>query len=223
MNETTKKSTNQKISDFLTRQKKVLFTVLTIVVCVIIVFGIYSTINNKKNNEIVNSTTKLDRLYNDLLRSEGDENEFIEYANTIITDYGNSRAELTAYSRMAGYYFEQKDFDKALEYYTLAYTNFPNDIATSVYMFNAAMANEELGALDDAILVLESAVNTFKNPDIDAPDFSSDIPEVLFNLARLYETVGNEEKAIENYEVLVAEYQSYNLASLAKTRLIQIK
>jgi tetratricopeptide (TPR) repeat protein len=124
---------------------------------------------------------------------------------------------------LAAYFYDKEDFTKAFDNYTLAYTNFPNDYAASVYMFNAAMAQEEIGDADKAIEILEEIVSQFKSNDIDVADFSADVPEALFNLGRLYEAQGNLEKAVEKYEILVAEYQSYNLSNLAKTRLLTLK
>jgi len=227
MSEVTKKTGSQVVSDFLTSQKKVLFTVLVIIVCSIIAFGVYSGINNKKQNEVVNVSIELDSMLSKLTRSEITEADFTKFTIGVIKDYKNTKAELAVYSALGSYYFDQSNFEKSLENYTLAYTKFPKDMANSVNMFNAAMCQEELGKKDQAIKLLEELVAKFKNSDINSDinsaDLSSDVPEAIFSLGRLYETTGDIDKAVNNYEILVAEYQSYNLSNLAKSRLITIK
>lgn len=222
MKATTKKTSNQIISDFLTGNMKVLFTILGVVAVSIIAFGVFSGISDNKQNIMINSTTDLDRLYEDALSSD-DAEEFLSYAASIIADFKGKKAELIAYSRLASYYYDKDDFNNAFDYYQLAYTNFPNDIAASVYMFNAAMAKDELGFNDEAIEILELIIIKFKSKDLEVADGSADIPEVIFNLGRLYEAKSDLTKAVEQYEILVAEYQGYNISSLAKTRLLTIK
>ena len=223
MKETTKKTASQILSDFITNQRKVLFTVLVVVVSVIIILGVWSGVKKNNNEKMVDATIELVDLSEKLARGEVPSEDFIKYANEVIESYKGQKAELLAYSKLAGYYFDNKDFEKALDFYTLAYTNFPKDMANSVYMFNAAMALDELGKTDESIKVLEWLVSKFKVSDINKADKSADVPEAIFNLGRLYESKGNTKKAIENYEILVAEYQNYNLANLAKSRLISIK
>ncbi|QEN03209.1 tetratricopeptide repeat protein [Thiospirochaeta perfilievii] len=223
MKETTKKNSNQIISDFLSNNKKILLTVLSVAVVLIIAFGVYSTVSQNKINEMINSTTELDNMYDEVLNSNGDKEAFVSYGNKLIEEYKGTKAEVIAYSRLASYFFDEKNFEKALEYYTKAYVNFPKDMAASVYMFNAAMCNEELGNVDQAIEVLTNLVKTYKSNDLESADLSPDVPEAIFNLGRLFESKGDLTKAIENYELLVAEYQSYNLSNLAKTRLLTIK
>ncbi|MGL1891776.1 MAG: tetratricopeptide repeat protein [Spirochaetaceae bacterium] len=223
MKETTKKTTNQIISEFLTSKKKVLFIILAVIAVTVLLFGLFSNLQLKKMSKMINSTTKLDMLYNEVLSSENDGQEFLDYATDLINNQSSTKAELIAYSRLASYYFDKEDFQKSADNYTLAFTNFPNDIAASVYMFNAAMALEELGQVKETISILESIVTKYKSSELDKEDTSADVPEAIFNLGRLYESEGDISKAIEQYELLVAEYQSYNLSSLAKTRLLSIK
>ncbi len=223
MKETTKKTSNQIISDFLTSNKKVLFTILAVIVCAVLAFGILSTVQKNSLDKMINSTTELDNMYEELLNDNGDEDAFIAYGLKLVEEYKGTKAELVSYSRMASYYYDEDNFSNALEYYTLAYTNFPKDIAASVYMFNAAMSHEEMGATDEAIKLLEEIVKLYKSSDIEVADSSADVPEALFNLGRLYEAKGNLTRAVEQYEILVAEYQSYNLSNLAKTRLLSLK
>lgn len=223
MKETTKKTSNQIISDFLTSKKKVLFTILAVIICAVAAFGILSGVQKNNLDSMINSTTELDNMYEELINENGDKDAFISFGLKLVEDYKGTKAELISYSRMASYYYDEDDFSNALEYYTLAYTKFPNDIAASVYMFNAAMSQEELGATDEAINLLEEIVTLYKSSDIDVADISADVPEALFNLGRLYEEQGNLTKAVEQYEVLVAEYQAYNLSNLAKSRLLSLK
>lgn len=222
MKETTKKTSNQIISDFLNSNKNVLFTVLAVIVVIIIAFGIITSINNNKNNLMINSTTELDRLFDEASQGESID-EFIQYADSLTVDFKSTKAELMAYSRLASYYFDNEDFDKAYNYYNLAYTLFPKDMAASLYLFNSAMAKEELGDVDEAISILENLVVLYKSSVLDVADRSADVPEAIFNLGRLYESKNDIDNAVLNYEILVAEYQSYNLSSLAKTRLLTIK
>lgn len=224
MNETSKETTSQKMSDFIVKKKKALLASLVIVIAVIVVVGVMSITMNQKNVEVMNATTKLFDLAEDLATSEDkDSKEFEEYAAKLISDYKGTKAELLSYTRLASYYFDEGKFQEALDNYTLAYTNFPDDIATSVNIFNAAMANEELGNIDETIKLLELIVEKYKSSTPEGKDLSSDVPEAIFNLGRIYEGKDDIEKASSYYDILVTEYNSYQLAGLAKSRLIDIK
>ncbi len=223
MKETEKETINQKLSNFLTNNKKILFLVLAILACIIIVFGILSKIQQKNRNIMVNKSVEIETLYHEVSHTDGDVESFITVANEGISKFPGTKAELMAYVKLASYYFDEKDFEKSEEYYTLAYTKFPKDLGVTVYMFNAAMSLEEQGKINDAIIILEKIVADFKSDNLEVPDKSYDIPEVIFNLGRLNEAKGDNNKAIEYYEILVAEYKSYNLSNLAKTRLLTIK
>lgn len=223
MNETKKKNSNQIISDFLTNNKMMLLIVLAVIIVVVVAFGIFSSVSTKNVNEVLNSTTELDRLYDEVNRDEGTEEDFVNYANKLITDFSGTKAEIVSYSRLASYFYDKKDYEKANEYYTLAFTKFPEDIAASIYMFNSAMSLEELNRVDEAIVVLQNLVTIFKSSNIDVADRSADVPEAIFNLGRMFESKNDTPKAKEQYEILVAEYKSQNLSNLAKSRLLTLK
>lgn len=223
MKETTKKSINQVISDFLTSNKNKLIIILGAIFLAIIVTGVVSTINKSNKNKMINSTTELDKLYSDILSGTIEESVFTGYANELISKYKGTKAELIAYSRLGSYYFDNSKFEEAAQNFELAFTNFPNDLAASVYMFNAAMAYEELGNDNKAVEILTTALELFKSKDIKIADKSADVPEILFNLGRLSEKSGDIEKAIGFYEILVAEYQNINITNLAKSRLLSFK
>lgn len=224
MSEHTKETAGQKMSEFITKQKKVLVSILIIAVAVIVVVSLLSFNANKKSYDVANSTTELMELFEKVSISDDENSEdFIAYANKLIAEKSGTKAELLAYSRLASYYFDKGEFQKAVDNYTLAYTKFPEDLASSVNMFNAAMSYEELGNVDEAIKVLEELVEVYKSSIAEGNDLSSDVPEALFNLGRLYEAKDDVENAVAKYEILVSEYNSYNLAGLAKSRLIVIK
>lgn len=223
MQEASKKNFNQIISDFLISNRKLLLIVLAVVVCGIATIGILSAVKTKKMEAVFTAVVDLDNKYDDLSESQEDKDAFTTYAESIINDFKGTKAELLAYSRLGSFYFEEGDFEKALANYTAAYTNFPDDIAVSVYMFNAAMTQEELGDIDKAIALLEDLITKFKRKNIDEADLCADVPEAIFNIGRLYESKGDLGKAKEMYETLVAEYQSYNLSNIAKTRMLSIK
>lgn len=223
MKDSTEKSSNQIVSDFLSNNKKVLITVLGVITLVLVLLGIYTMVSKSNTDKAFNATIELDNLYEELLSENIEAEQFIEYADSLVVEYKGSKAELMAYSRLASYYFDESLFDKAVKNYTAAYLNFPNDMAASVYMFNAAMALEELGQVDEAIKTLELLVATFKSSDLDVNDTSADVPEALFNLGRLAEGSGDTTTAISYYEQLVAEYKDYNITNLAKSRLLSFK
>lgn len=223
MEDSTKKNKSQILNDFLVQKKKVLISVLVVLLVAILTFGIVNSVIEQKSNEAVQAAAELDKIYEKVISEDNEAVELIDYSAEILSKYEGSIAELMVYSRLGSYYFDEKDFNKALENYTLAYTKFSDDLASSVYMFNAAMCLDELNRGVEAITILEELVKKYKSTDVKVADFSGDIPEALFNLGRLYEENGNTQKAVESYEILVAEYQSVSLSNLAKSRLIDIK
>lgn len=223
MEDSSKKTLSQLLSDFLIKQKRVLVASAVVIIVAIVAIGVVNNLASGNRARVIDSVSELDQIYEDSLTEKVDSLDFVKFAEKLITEDEGTIAELMAYSRLGSYYFDNEDYGKAFENYTNAYTKFPNDLASSTYMFNAAMALDELDREEEAIEVLELLVETYKSTDVKVGDISGDIPEALFNLGRLYESNGNLEKAISSYEVLVAEYQSYNLANFAKSRLIEIK
>lgn len=223
MEDSSKKTLSQSISDFLIKQKKILISVAVIVIAIIVVVGVVNSIANSNKVKLMDSISQLDEIYGDVLSEDKEISELEKFAQDLIDNNPGTIAELMAYSRLGAYYFDNDDFGKSFEYFTNAYTKFPKDLAASTYMFNAAMSLDELDREEEAIEVLETLVSTYKSDDVKVGDLSGDVPEALFNLGRLYEANGNNEKAIISYETLVAEYQTYNLANFAKSRLIELK
>ena len=132
-----------------------------------------------------------------------------------IQDYSGSYAEMRAYYTkgllLAG---EEKWSDSADSFLAVA-DKFTDSYLASAALFNAASLKDQAGDVDAAMALFQRILDEFA-------DVSSDIPEVLFNMGRLYEEKGNGAGAVESYEKIVSDYSSSSWTNIAKSRIIAI-
>jgi tetratricopeptide (TPR) repeat protein len=132
---------------------------------------------------------------------------------TQFAERNSAYAGARAYSLLGSIYAEKKDWVQAETAWTGAARKAPKTYLAPVALFNAAVAAEEQGNIDQAIsLYIESASYT--------KDFPA-APRSQFAAARLYEEQGNNQEAIDAYRGIAEKWPSASTwINLAWNRII---
>lgn len=111
----------------------------------------------------------------------------------VLEKYPRSRAAMLANYRMAGLYYEQKDFDAAIRHYEAFLQKIPdqNDLKTIAYM-GLGYCYEAKKDLKNALAVFEKAASA------KAGEVFAGINDQ--NIARIYEAMNDRARALEYYQ-----------------------
>ncbi|MBA4396215.1 MAG: hypothetical protein C0394_02315 [Syntrophus sp. (in: bacteria)] len=111
----------------------------------------------------------------------------------VLEKYPRSRAALLASYRLAGLYYQQKDFDAAIRHYELFLQKIPDksDLKTIAYM-GLGYCHEEKKDFKNALAAFENAASS-KAGNVFAGMNDQ-------NIARVYEAMNNRAKAVEYYQ-----------------------
>jgi len=219
--------TVDKISDFIQKNRKGIFA--TIIVVVVLFVGMLAYIYigdyfNKKANEHVE---ELNTRFTDiqLLKRQGDNisdqedallNDLEAYiAKTSPITEGKGFAQGKVWSLVGHIYSGKEAWEKAEEAWLNAANKGSNTYLGPIALFNAAVAAEEQGKLDEAVTLLEQCVSH-------KFDFPS-APRAQFNIGRLYEQLGKNDEALAAYRVVLTKWPNMPVFQyLAHNQIIKI-
>lgn len=179
--------------------KKIVNGVLTgVVVIAIIVVAYMNNVNSnnvKANTELGKVVTYYDQGKFDLAIS-GNLQENIRGLQSIVDDYGNTKAGELAKFYLANSYFAQGDYDKAVKYFLSVSVS--DELITASALSGAASCYEAKKDFEKAAATFEKAA--YKS----AKDVN--VAENIFHAARNYLAAGNKEKASELFKKVKKEY-----------------
>ena len=179
--------------------KKIVNGVLTGIVLLAIVIVAY--VNNVSSNNL-KATTELGKVlpYYDQgkydLAISGNLQDNIRGLQSIVDDYGSTKAGELAGFYLANSYFSQGDYDKAMKYYLNV--DVKDDLITASALAGAGACYEAKGDNAKAAPLYEkAALKTSKDVNV---------AENLFHAAQNYMLGGNKEKAIELFKKVKKDY-----------------
>jgi tetratricopeptide (TPR) repeat protein len=185
--------------------KKIVSGAITGVVILAIVVVAYTN-NVRGSNE--RATTALGEIlpYFDQQKFDvainGNPQENVRGLQAIVNEYGGTRAGERAKFYLADSYFEQGDYDKALQYYLDV--NVSDEIVTASALAGAGACYEAKGDHEKAAGYYEKAAfRSSKDPNA---------AENIFHAAQNYGAVGNKEKALDIYKKLKKDYPASTYA-----------
>ncbi len=173
--------------------KKIVNGVLTGIVILAIVIVAYT--NNVSSNNL-KATTDLGKVlpYYDQgkydLAINGNLQDNIRGLQSIVDEYGSTKAGELAGFYLANSYFSQGDYDKALKYYLDV--DVKDDMITASALAGAGACYEAKGDNAKAASAYEKAA--FRSTK------DVNVPENMFHAAQNYMLAGNKEKAIELFK-----------------------
>jgi tetratricopeptide (TPR) repeat protein len=206
------------IANFIQKNRKGLLigivTIVVLVVAFIAGLSIFDRIREKALEKVEDFARRYDTLIIDINESskEADVTALVDEL-TAFAEGNSAYAGARAYSLLGSIYAEKKDWVQAEKAWTSAARKAPKIYLAPVSLFNAAVAAEEQGNVDQAIsLYTESASYLDNFPGA---------PRSQFAAARLYEAQRNNEAAIEAYRGIAEKWPSASTwINLAQNRVI---
>lgn len=209
----------QRFIEFLSSYRIVLLTVLIVIIVGIVGSFLYLEITERRATAAANLAEELRTSYQEWTNlEEGEEKsaqleEIESTASEILDRFGNTFAAQRAHFVLASVAWENEDYEAAAAEFTTLAEEFPRSYLAPVALFNAAVAQEQLGNADEARSLYAEVVDVYA-------DSSAQVPRALFALGRLSEASESWEEAASYYNRILDEYGQSSWTTLARNRII---
>jgi TolA-binding protein len=209
----------KKVINFFSKNLKESLAFLSILLLISLSFylwNLYSSSHEKKARVMFNEAFKYYSLSVDK-GNPGDYQMSLTKFNDLVSKYPRTSVGRKSLFYLGNCYFWMKDFINAEKYYRLFLDN-----SSKKDMVLRKFAYEGLGYASEQGGKYEQALNFFKK--VSEEDGSNNPDDsVLINLARVYEELNQNDKAIEIYQKIIKDYpQSQNVA-IAKDKISTLK
>jgi tetratricopeptide (TPR) repeat protein len=185
--------------------KKIVNGALTGIVILAIVVVAY--LNNVNANNL-KATTELGEILNYYdqgnfdVAINGDLQQNVRGLQSIVDDYGSTKAGELATFYLANSYFAKAEYDKALQYYRDV--NVSDELVATSALAGAAACYEAKGDHEKAAATYEKAAfNSAKDVNV---------ADNMFRAAQNYMNAGNKEKAVELFKKVKKDYPNSSVA-----------
>jgi tetratricopeptide (TPR) repeat protein len=213
-----KRSLSDMLADFIRNNRRELLIATAVILATAVVFiagyAIRSSLREKANSAVEDFARRYEVLVIDINESEKaeDTQALLDELNDFAKKH-SGHAGARAYSLAASIYAEQKNWALAESAWRSSAKKAGKSYLAPVSLFNAAVAAEEQGNLDQAIeLYAESAAHV------------SDFPAAAraqFAIGRLRESQGDAQAALEAYKVIAEKWANESAwINLAQSRII---
>ena len=208
----------QRFIEFLSNYRVVLLTVLAVIIVGIVGSFLYLEISDRRATAAANMAEELQTSYQEWLDLEEEEQssrqeEIESSASEIIDRYGNTFAAQRAHFVLASVAWENENYEEAASQFGTLAEEFPRSYLAPVALFNAAVAQEEIGNPEEARTLYQELVDEYA-------DSSAQVPRALFALGRLSEGSEAYEEAASYYNRILDEYGDSSWTTLARNRII---
>lgn len=211
-----KKTASEKVAGVLAKYRFFFIGIIVACIVVSIVLGIVLTVMDSSKEKAL---SQLDKIVYSLTQASSDEleaaqdkalPEILELAEGSGGKVVSVRANMVA----AEIYFSRQQWQEACDAWLAAASKDEKAYTAAVCYFNAAVAYEEMGNNEEALVNYEKVL-------LDSECLF--VPRALFSLGRINESLSDYETASVWYTKLVDEYPSDNWTTLAKSRLIELE
>jgi len=214
-------SAAEKINNFITNNRKAIFTVIFIIIAAFVVLIAYFSITDSINKKAIIALDELNGKF-DELKLDNEEDYNAPEVETLLAEIKkfaektNGFAGTKAWAIIGQIYSGRKDWVNAQEAWLSAAKKGNKTYLAPIALFNAAAAAEEQGNLEQAIGLLEQSVaHKFEFPAAARAQFS---------IGRLHETLGNKTAAVEAYRVILSKWPELPVwQNLARSRIAVIE
>lgn len=210
------------ISSWLIKYRVVLLSIICLLVVAAIVIGVVFAINentrNKGFSELDSYSLEHTKLLEDSSLASDElllkESDILAKIVKLATSNKNNAVGSRAYMLAAEITFKNEDYTNAKDYWIAGANANKKAYTAPLCWYNAAIAAEELGLIDEAIANMDLAISQ--------EEFSLK-SRALFNAGRLEELRNNYEAAATRYNELNALFAGDSWANLGKSRLITLE
>lgn len=208
----------QRFIEFLSSYRVVLLTVLGVIIVGILGSFLYLEIADRRATAAANLAEELQTSYQEWVDLEGEEQESVREeiestATEILDRYGNTFAAQRSYFVLANVAYESEEYEEASTQFRTLAEEFPRSYLAPVSLFNAAVAQEQLGNPEEARSDYQQLIEEYT-------DSSAQAPRALFALGRLSENNQAYEEAASYYNRILDEYGDSSWTTLARNRII---
>lgn len=133
----------------------------------------------------------------------------------ILKHYASTKAARLTLPLLADMYFKAGSYDKAIDLYKKALSDFPNEDSIRALLWN------DLGYAFEGKKDYRSAAESFKKVAAFQGNFLK--ADAYFNLGRMYELLNNKQKALEAFERVAKDFADTVHGDIAKTKVSQLK
>lgn len=215
---TEKKTISQKVNASLEKNRKVLIAVFVLLFAALIGCVVWSVVSSKaaEKNIAEIDTISYELTNKSLSLDEAELKERTTAAMEKLVPYTKKggisgvRANMLA----AEIAYSEKDYTKAVEYWTAAYKKGKNSYTAPIAQYQLGVCYEQTNDFAKAAECYKTAAET--------KGFAL-ASHALFNYARILESQNNYAEAVEAYQELAATYASDEWANLAKTRVLDLQ
>jgi len=217
---TTKAKFMEKFSQFLLRNRVLLWSLLISIAVLITGYFIWFEWNK---HTIENSSLLAEDaqgLYQEWSTEEDQnrkneiEEELLEALNLVIRKYPHQYAAERALFIKGNLFFEKENWDDAAKAYLDLAHSFANGYLAPLSLFNAAVAYEELNEPDNALANYKLITENYSDNYL--------LPHALFSLGRIYEQKEEYDLAFSSYNRLEDDYSASNWTKIARNRIIEL-
>jgi tetratricopeptide (TPR) repeat protein len=214
---------NERIGDLIQKNRMQLLAALAAIVLVIVAFVVISVVREKTQSNALSKVDALNRRYEAIKESSYGEEDLdgsrqieLGIISSELTEFENKNsgfAAARAYSINANISMDQKNWETAEEKWLKAAEAAPKSYLAPIAVYNAAVAAEEQGRIEQAIAYYSRAA-----------DYGDSFPAAAraqFSVGRLEESRNNRVSAIEAYRNLLAKWPNEPVwPNLAQNRLL---
>ena len=211
----------EKINDFIQRNRRGIILSASAVFILVAGLIIFLSLQDVLGKKAVGEVEELNRRFDEFRFLIGDEN-YASDIETLLADLNafaknrNGIAGSKAWSIIAQIHSGRKDWQQAESAWLNAAKAGDKTYLGPISLFNAAVAAEEQGKLEQAIELLEKSVaHPFEFPAA---------PRAQFSIGRLYEQIDNYPAAVEAYRAVLINWQDIPVwQHLARSRITAIE
>jgi tetratricopeptide (TPR) repeat protein len=219
-NENRKTDIGEKLIEFIEKYRKAILVSIGILVVLFFGLVIFISLHGVFQKKAITEVEELSARFDELRFSMEDESKTADIT-ILLADleifvknkggYPGSKA----WSMIAQIYSGRKDWQNAKDAWLSATKTGNKTYLAPISLFNAAVAAEEQGNIDEAIELLEKCIShPFEFPAA---------PRAQFAIGRLYEKQDNYPAAIEAYRTVLANWQDVPVwQQLARSRITAI-
>jgi tetratricopeptide (TPR) repeat protein len=214
---------NERLGDFLQKNRKILLSVLACLAVILIGFTVVFSIRDRVRAKALSQVDAFNRRYDALKSfinseepvddSKQEEISALQEELAVFASKKSGYAAARAYGISADIYADQKKWAEAEKAWSASAKAAGKSYLGPVSVFNAAVAAEEQGNIESAIELYTKAI-----------DFGNVFPAAAraqFSVGRLQESLNNREAAIEAYRNIVSKWPGDPVwSNLAQSRIV---
>ena len=212
---------NEALVDFIQRRRKLIFASIAVIIFAFIGTVVFLIVNDNLRQNAILQVEDLNSRFDELIFFVDDEDRYEEIESLLadlvsFAENGRGFAQSKAWSLAAGIYAARLDWALTEEAWLNAARAGQRTYLGPISLFNAATAAEEQGKFEEAISLLQQAINhRFEFPAA---------PRAQFSIGRLNEQLGNYSAALEAYRAVMISWPEITIwQQLAHNRIIALE